>query len=134
MRIKGLARQASRPAPGRYFGYGLGVCLLFLGLAPVLAGGGLRLWALGLGATVVAIAIARPRLLGRPRRLAARCGGWAWRVIGPVLAPLIYLLLVTPVAICRRRFGRSPIIRGFAPEQASYWQTGREGSPVPARR
>ena len=49
--------------------------------------------------------------------------GW---VLGHVVMAVVFYLLVTPIGLLMRLFGRDPLARRFDPGAASYWKTRRQ--------
>lgn len=53
-------------------------------------------------------------------------------VIGNTLFGLVYFLVFTPIGLLRRALGRPPILKGFEPGRATYWEEAEKD--IPARR
>ena len=79
-----------------------------------------RLWALGLMAVLAGLGLVAPSLLRHPYR--------GWMALGHVLGwintrillGLVFYLLITPMGVVMRWFGRDPMRRGFDAKAASY--------------
>jgi len=90
--------------------------------------------ALSLGALAVSFALAAitiPDRLGPVRRGWLAVGERISRVTTPVVYTVVYLVVITPIGIARRRIGRSPLARD--PGASTYW-VPRERSTVAERR
>ncbi len=75
----------------------------------------------GLSLLVAIVGFVKPRLtapLYAAWMLAAFPIGW---VMSYVMASLVYFLVVTPIGLCRRLFGRDPMGRKFDPDATTYW-------------
>ncbi len=107
-------------AEGRKFAFTLG-----MGFA---AFGALFLWR---GRPTVSLVLASVAILcavlglAMPTRLGPISRGWAAfgtalsRITSPVFFTLIYMVVVAPIGLVRRTFGRSPLARD--PKAKSYW-------------
>lgn len=91
----------------------------------------LRVVLLGAGAVLLLVTLVRPALLAGIAN--------AWLTVGeriaafttPVFVAILYVVVVTPIGIARRRLARSPIRRD--PAAPSYW-VRREPSTAETRR
>src|SRR5258706_10600574 len=114
---------------GRSFGLAVGAVLalagawwLFRGKLPRVAP-----WTLGLGALLVLLALAAPRVLLAPSRLWLRFGEALSFVTTRVVLAIVYYLVLTPPGLMRRALGGDPLGRKAA-GGGSYWR------PSPARQ
>lgn len=102
--------------------------LALIATAPLLRSEPPRLWAGAALALVLALTLLAPHWLTPLNR------GWMWigRAIGAVVAPITlgitFFLVLTPIGLLARLFGRDPVGRRFAPDAQSYWS---ERAPVP---
>ncbi|TAL09168.1 MAG: hypothetical protein EPO02_10920 [Nitrospirae bacterium] len=117
----------------RRFGLVMAAALCVLGALSVTLGGRAAFWLVGAAALMAVAAWAAPGLLS-PLRVA-----WMQfaRVLGTVnswiILSIIFAVVVTPVALLMRMFGRSPIAQRPDPARASYWQ-GRGPEEFTANR
>jgi len=65
------------------------------------------------------LGIAMPTRLGPVSRGWAAFGAALSRITSPVFFTLIYMVVVTPIGLVRRTFGRSPMVRD--PRAPSFW-------------
>jgi hypothetical protein len=114
---------------GRSFGLAFGGVLalaggwwLWRGRFPAVAP-----WVLGVGALLVLLGIAAPRVLFLPCRLWLRFGEALSFVTTRVLLALVFYLVLTPLGFVRRALGGDPLGRKAA-SGGSYWH------PYPARQ
>lgn len=85
------------------------------------------------GAGLVAVAGALvPARLGALRAAWMGLGVALSRITAPVFYALVYWLLLTPMGVLRRTFGRSPLARD--PEASSYWVARERQDDETARR
>ena len=109
------------PAEGRKFGLTVGVA--FLALASLFwwrGHGTLQLIALVAGGGLVLSGLLVPGRLGPIYRGWMRMAELISRVTTPIFMGVIYFLVVTPIGVLLRLFGRNPL---SPPEDRSYWAT-----------
>jgi uncharacterized membrane protein len=106
---------------GRRFGVEIG--LLCVALALLVGRHGehpiARVVPLLFGAALLLVALLRPATLVPLARRWTRIGDAIARVTTPLVLALVYVVVVTPMALLRRTLGRSPIARDRA--ASSYW-------------
>jgi hypothetical protein len=90
----------------------------FLAVAP---------WTLGLGALLVVLALAAPRVLLVPSRLWLRFGEALSFATTRLVLALVFYLVLTPLGLVRRALGGDPLGRKAA-GAGSYWR------PYPSRQ
>ncbi len=113
----------------RKFGLGAGGILLLL--ATVMFFRDRRTGAMvtsSLGSLFILTALVAPRLLGPVERLFIRVGGVLGWVNTRILLGLVFILLITPIAVVMRIFGRDPLSRKKKPGEASCWQSKSDES------
>ena len=103
------------------FGIVFAVVFALIGLYPLLKGGDVRTWALGVAAVFAGLAFLAPGMLAVPNRLWFRLGMLLGSVIAPVVMVLVYVLTVLPVGLCFRLLGKDPLARKPDPQARSYW-------------
>ena len=104
-------------------GFGIVFAFVFaaIGLFPQLGGGPPRGWALGVAATLLAVALAKPALLAPFNRVWFKFGLLLQRVVNPLVMALIYYAVVTPTGLVMRVFGKDPLRLKHDPDAGSYW-------------
>lgn len=121
------------PASPRRFAFQVGPVLALLGAASVWRGHDAGAWLAAFGVLVVVSGVAAPGLLTPLQRGWMALGTVLHRVVSPVVVAILYLVVVTPVGLLRRTFGRSPLARSNA--AASFWLPRRDnGTDSPAER
>lgn len=123
--------QEVRPGSDRGFGITFAVVFTLVALFPVLSGGGVRLWALVVGAGFLGASLAAPAALAPLNRLWFRFGLLLGRIMTPVVMGLLFFATVTPTAFLMRAFGKNPLRLGFEPAAASYWIPREPPGPAP---
>ena len=103
------------------FGIVFAVVFALISLFPLLKGGDVRVWAMGVAAVFAGSAFLAPRLLTIPNRLWFRLGMLLGSIIAPVVMVLVYVLTVLPVGLCFRLLGKDPLARKPDPQATTYW-------------
>ena len=115
----------------RSFGIVFAIVFALIGVFPLLGGGALRLWALGVAAVILAIALAVPKILHPANRLWMRFGQLLHRVVTPVILAFVFVSTVIPTALVMRLMGKDPMRRKFDPQLSSYWIKRPAGEAAP---
>ena len=106
----------------RRFGLVMAAALFVLGAISFALGGRAAVWLAGAGVLLAAAAWAAPGLLNPFRVVWMKLAHVLGVVNSWIILTLVFAVVVTPVALVMRMFGRSPIARGPDPARASYWQ------------
>jgi hypothetical protein len=72
-------------------------------------------------ALFLVVAIARPSILGPLNRAWAKFGLLLGRVINPVVLGVVFFLVVTPIAVVLRLWGKDSLHLKSNPDLKSYW-------------
>jgi hypothetical protein len=113
------------------FSYIVGAIFLAIGLWPFVFGGELpRIWALAVGGLLVFSGIVLPRSLIPVHRAWMSLGhalGW---VNTRIILGLVFFVMITPMGMIMRLFGKDPLSRHFISSAQSYRVTRvpREGT------
>ena len=105
-------------------GFGLVFTVVFagIGLMPLLSGRMPNPWFLAAAAIILALALARPRVLAPANRLWLAFGHLLHRVVSPVMLAVIYFGIITPGGqVLRHIFRRDSLGLAPRPGAASYW-------------
>lgn len=84
------------------------------------------------GIALIAAGLWAPQRLVGLRRAWLALGDRLQRITGPVVAALLYFVLVTPIGWLRRTLGRSPLARDRG--ASSYWVTPHDGDATAPTR
>jgi hypothetical protein len=106
----------------RSFGFVFTLVFTIVALAPAWRGGAIRLWALAVAATFLAVALAAPAVLDPLNRLWMRIGVAMHRVVNPIVMGALFYLAVTPFGLALRGLRRG-LGRRLHPDASasSYW-------------
>jgi len=118
------------PRALRRFGLTVGLVILSLGCVLLWRHRGAGWPLISIGTVLVAAAGLAPLLLKwvhGPWMILALALGWA---VTRILLTIVFFLVVTPIGLFQRLFGKRAIEVAFAPEAASYWQP-RTARPRP---
>ena len=126
-----LGEASSIGSSDRQFGLLAGSLLAAAAAWPVLRGGHLRVGLLAGGLVLVMLGAVWPRVLRPVNRLWLRLGQALGRVTNPLVAGLLFLVLIAPLGLLLRRMGRLSVrLRKDSPAR-SYWQaTSNAASPA----
>ena len=115
-------------------GFGLVFAAVFAIIAcvPLLAGGGVLLWALAVSGLFTVLALLAPRVLTPFNRLWFRFGMLLGAVVSPIVLGIIFFATVTPIGLLMRALGKDPLRLGRDPQAESYWLHREPPGPPPA--
>jgi hypothetical protein len=88
---------------------------------------------LATGMVLILLGAVWPRVLGPLNRLWSLLGNVLGRVTNPLVAGLLFLVLITPLGLLLRRMGRLSMRLRMDPSTPSYWQETSHAAP-PAER
>ena len=106
----------------RQFGLVVGAILAAVAAWPVLRGGSLRIVPLAVGFALIAAGALSPRLLKPVNRFWQRLGMALGKVTNPVVAGLLFVVVITPLGLLLRKTGRLSVVSAMDPFAPSYWQ------------
>lgn len=121
---------AVKGSTNRGFGWVFTVAFLVIGLWPLVRGGSIRWRALVVSAVFLVLTLAAPALLALPKRLWLRVGGVLHRVVSPVVMGFLFYVVVTPMGVLMRIFGKDSLRRRRG-EARSYWVKRDPPGPKP---
>lgn len=123
----------SEVAQGSERGFGLVFAVVFaiIGVWPLLAGAGVRIWSLIIAAGFLAAAFFAPRLLAPLNRLWFKFGILLGRIVSPVVMAIIFYVAVLPTGLVMRALGKDLLRLRFDPEAKSYWIRRDPPGPAP---
>lgn len=116
--------EPDEPSSNAAFGWTVGGALIAIGAlkawlaaAPTPPAAALA----GCGAVLVLLAFAAPAHLALPHRLWRRLGAAMAAVVNPLVVALLFLVVVTPMAMVMRLCGKRPLHLRPDPGVGSYW-------------
>lgn len=104
---------------------------LLVGCWPLVRGGSVRAWAIGLAVVFLVIALLRPSFLAPLNRLWVSLGLLLHRVVSPLVLGAVFFLVVTPMGLLMQAFGKDPLRLRFDLTASSYWIERRPPGPAP---
>lgn len=105
----------------RSFGIVFTVFFAIIGLLPLLHGHGLRLWALAVSAVFLLLALLFPACLAPLNRLWTKFGMLLHHIVSPLALGILFFLVVTPIGLVMRLFGKDPLRLRLDRSASSYW-------------
>jgi Saxitoxin biosynthesis operon protein SxtJ len=115
----------------RSFGVVFAVVFALIGTVPWLFGGIVRLWALAVGAGFLAVAFVAPTLLAPFNRLWLRFGLFLHKIVSPLVLGVMFFLVITPMGVLMRLFGKDPLRLKLDRASESYWIPRQPPGPPP---
>jgi len=115
----------------RSFGIVFAAFFALVGVAPVVRGHSARVWALGLCAVFLSVALVRPRVLHPLNRLWTALGLILHAVVNPIVLGLLFFATITPMGIVTRWLGKDSLRLRRDPEDLTYWIERRPPGPAP---
>lgn len=117
---EGFEKQVQIPSE-RSFTVVFAVVFAVIGVFPLLFGGEVRLWSLGVAGGLLLVGAVRPILLRPLNHLWFRFGMLLHHVISPLVMGIIFLLVVTPTGLLLRLLGKDVLRLRTEPDADSYW-------------
>ena len=105
----------------RTFGLVFTAFFLFVGLSPLRHHQAIRWWSLALAGLFLAVAAVAPVLLQPLNRLWTRFALLLQKITNPIVMSVLFYLLITPMGLLMKAFGKDPLNRKFDPDAESYW-------------
>jgi hypothetical protein len=117
--LRTLAAASTRAL--RHFGWLIGGIFLALGVYCLVRGFAAGPWFAGLGALLVVLGTFTPRSLRPVYIVWMALGLLLGVVVTHVILTLFFFLVVTPLGLLQRAFGRDPLERRLDPGASTYW-------------
>jgi hypothetical protein len=115
----------------RSFGLVFAAVFAIIGLFPLLHGGMVRLWSLGIALAFLIVALALPQLLTPLNRLWFRFGLLLHHIVNPVILGFIFFVIMTPLGVITRLAGGKLLSLGHDSKAKSYWVRRDPPGPDP---
>src|SRR5215471_8978189 len=117
-----LTREAEvRSSTDRAFGLVFTGLFLLIGLAPLIFGRPMRIWSLVVAAIFGVIAAVMPALLAPLKRVWTKFGLLLHKVVSPVVLGAAFYLMITPMGLVMRLFGKDLLRLRFDRASPTYW-------------
>lgn len=113
--------------------FGLLFCVVFLiiGLAPLIGGGLIRWWGVGVAVLFGVLAVFAPKFLAPLSGLWMRFGALLHSIVSPIVMAVLFVGAVLPTGLMLRVFGRDSLALKRDPSKTSYWIDRTPPGPEP---
>ena len=115
----------------RSFGFVFAIVFLVIAVWPLLAGNGIRTWALVVAAAFALVAVLIPSLLAVPNRWWMKFGLLLGKIVSPVALGILFFGVFGPMGIVMRWLGKDPLRLKRDAQAASYWIARDPPGPPP---
>jgi saxitoxin biosynthesis operon SxtJ-like protein len=115
----------------RVFGLVFAVVFAIVALVPLLSHGSPRVWALIVAGAFLLVALLLPAALAPLNRLWGRFGLLLHKVTSPLVLGFLFFLVITPMGMLMRLFGKDPLRLRRDAESKSYWIERKPAGPAP---
>ena len=121
------------PTAGSERGFGIVFAVVFavIGLWPLTDAQPVRVWALGLVVSFLAVGFIAPGLLKPLNRAWFLFGLALHKIVNPLVMGLLFFFTVTPIALIMRIVGKDPLHRAFDKDATTYWIERNPPGPAP---
>ena len=103
------------------FGIVFFVVFLIISLWPIKNGGDLRLWALIFSIVFLILGLINSKILTPLNKGWVKFGEFLGRIIAPIVMAVVYFVVLTPLSIIVRVFGKDLLKIKFSAKSKSYW-------------
>lgn len=132
MAIEDLRREAHiEGSSDRVFGLVFAGFSLLVASYPLLSGGVIRIWALGIGIVFLALGLLWPTSLSGLNRLWKKLGILLGKIVSPIALGIIFYFAVFPIGVVMRMTGKDPLRLKYDSAVDSYWITRHPPGPDP---
>ena len=105
----------------RSFGLLFFVVFLILALWPLKNGSIINLYFIIVSAIFLILGLINSKLLSLPNKLWVKLGEILGIIIAPVVMALVYFIILTPISLIVRLFGKDLLELSFSKEKETYW-------------
>lgn len=116
----------------RGFGIVFAAVFAIIGLLPLVHGGAIRVWALGIAVAFLAVAFIVPRALKPLNIVWFKFGLLLYKITNPIVMGGMYYIGLVPIGLLMKLFGKDPLNRSFDPSAESYWIDRDPPGPEPS--
>jgi Saxitoxin biosynthesis operon protein SxtJ len=88
-------------------------------------------WFAAAAVAMLLVALLRPSLLAPFNRLWTKLALLISKVMNPVIMGILFFLVVAPIGLLMRAFGKRPLALAFDPAAKSYWIERTPPAPLP---
>ena len=123
--------EAVRGPSDRNFGLVFAVVFAVIGLLPWVFGRPVRTWGIVAAALFLAVALVAPRILAPLNKLWLKLGLLLHRVVSPIVLGIMFFLVITPMGLLMKVFGKDPLRLRFDRGASTYWIAREPPGPPP---
>jgi len=123
--------QTVKQSSDRTFGLVFTVFFALVAFLPLVRHHPVRLWAAGVGAGFLLVALAAPKLLAPLNRVWTALATVLHRITNPVILGVFFYGVIAPFGWLLRRLGKDFLRLGRVPEAKSYWIVRQPPGPEP---
>ena len=104
----------------RSFGIFFFVVFFLIGLYPLIIGGEIRIWSVIISSIFLLLSLLNSKILSPLNKIWFRFGIFLGKIISPLIMIMIFFLVVTPIGLIIRLFGKDVLNLKYNNNQ-SYW-------------
>lgn len=132
MAIEDLRREEHiEGSSDRVFGLVFAVFFLIVAGYPLISGGDIRFWALGVGTIFLMLGLFRPSSLSKLNRLWMKLGILLGKIVSPIALGIVFYFTVFPIGVLMRMSGKDPLRLKYDSVVDSYWIARHPPGPDP---
>ena len=105
----------------RSFGIVFFVVFILVALYPLVYSGEIRIWSIVLSLIFLTLGLLNSKILTPLNKAWIKFGEILGRVIAPIVMAIVYFLILTPISLLVRLFGKDLIGMKFSNDIKSYW-------------
>ena len=103
------------------FGLVFFIVFLIISLYPLINGQSIRVWSLIISLIFLVLGLLNSKLLSPLNGIWIKFGEILGRIIAPLIMALVYFLILTPISLLVRAFGKDLLGLKYSKQQNSYW-------------
>lgn len=115
----------------RSFGIVFTVFFAVVGCLPLISGGPVRIWALGVSGGFLVVALAIPKILHPLNVVWMKFAALLNSIVSPIVLGLLFFLTITPIGILMRMLGKDLLRLKQDKNAESYWIKRDPPGPPP---
>lgn len=115
----------------RSFGLVFAAVFIVIAAWPILAGHGIRWWAIGISALFAILALLVPSLLSGLNRWWTQLGVLMGKVVSPIALGILFYGAISPMGLLMRALGKDPLRLKLDAKSDSYWIQREPPGPPP---
>ena len=105
----------------RSFGIVFFIVFLLIAIYPLINQGEVRIWSLIISSLFLLLGLLNSKILTPLNKLWFRFGLFLGKIISPIIMGVIFFLVVTPIGLLMRLFGKDVLNLKLNKKKSSYW-------------